>query len=160
MAQLISTAAAKTISARIESATGGITPANVLALGEEKLRSQGLSGAKARSLLDLAARTSDGRLPVDRLGEMSDDEAMDRLTEVRGIGTWTAEMYLIFSMGRLDVLPVGDFGLRAGVRQLYKLDELPNKKKLLELGEPWRPYRSVATWYVWRGRGAVPQSES
>ena len=161
VAQLISTKAARTISARVEAACGpaGITPASLLALGELKLREQGLSGGKARGILDLAARAADGRLPVERLPEMSDEEAMGRLIEVQGIGAWTAEMYLIFSLGRLDVLPVGDFGLRDGVRQLYGLEGMPGKAKLTELAEPWRPYRSVATWYVWRGRGFVPQSE-
>jgi DNA-3-methyladenine glycosylase II len=160
VAQLISSAAARTISARIERLVGpaGITPQGILALDEQRLREQGLSGSKARGILDLAARASDGRLPIDELPQMSDEEAMRRLTEVRGIGAWTAEMYLIFSLGRMDVLPVGDFGLRDGVRQLYELEGLPGKKQLTELAEPWRPYRSVATWYVWRGRGGVPQS--
>ena len=91
--------------------------------------------------------------------EMSDAEAITCLTEVRGIGVWTAEMYLIFSLGRLDVLPVGDLGLRAGVQQCYELAELPGKKQLTELAAPWQPYRSIATWYMWRSRGGVPQSE-
>jgi DNA-3-methyladenine glycosylase II len=161
IAQLISTAAARTIGGRLEALVGpaGLTPDAILALDEQRLRSVGLSGAKARSLLDLAARSADGRLPVDDLPKMSDEEAMGRLVEVRGIGVWTAEMYLIFSLGRLDILPVGDLGLRDGVRQLYELDDLPGKARLTEIAEPWRPYRSVATWYVWRGRGAVPQSE-
>lgn len=160
VAQLISTAAARTIYARIETAVGpgGVTPANILALDEQRLREQGLSGGKARGIRDLAARASDGRLPIDELPRMSDEEALGRLTEVTGIGAWTAEMYLIFSLGRLDVLPVGDFGLRDGVRLLYGLDELPGKKKLVEIAEPWRPYRSIGTWYLWRSKGAVPQS--
>jgi DNA-3-methyladenine glycosylase II len=161
VAQLISTPAARTIYGRLEAAAGaaGVTPASVLALGEEKLRSLGLSGGKARSLLDLSQRASDGRLPIDELPALTDEECMGRLVEVRGIGAWTAEMYMIFGLGKLDVLPVGDFGLRDGVRQLYGLEDLPGKAKLTEIAEPWRPYRSVATWYVWRGRGYVPQSE-
>jgi DNA-3-methyladenine glycosylase II len=161
VSQLISTAAARTISARVEAVcgTGGITPTNILALSEQKLREQGLSGSKARGIRDLAERTLDGRLPVDQLPQMSDEEALTRLIEVKGIGTWTAEMYLIFSLGRLDVLPVGDFGLRDGVRVLYGLEDMPAKKRLTEIGEAWRPYRSIGTWYVWRSKGGVPQSE-
>jgi DNA-3-methyladenine glycosylase II len=161
VAQLISTPAARTIFARLEAAVGaaGVTPSGILALDEQRLRDQGLSGAKARGIRDLAQRASDGRLPIDELPRMSDDEAMARLTEVSGIGAWTAQMYLIFSLGRTDVLPVGDFGLRDGVRLLYGLEELPGKKKLTEIAEPWRPYRSIGTWYLWRGRGFVPQSE-
>lgn len=161
VAQLISTAAARTISGRLEAACGegGLTPAAILALGEEKLRPCGLSGAKARALLDLAERVSDGRLPVGQLGELSDDDLRERLVAVRGVGDWTADMYLIFGLGRMDILPVGDFGLRAGVKDLYGLEELPTAKELRERAEPWRPYRSIATWYVWRSRGFVPQSE-
>ncbi len=90
---------------------------------------------------------------------MTDEEIAESLVAVRGIGPWTAHMYLMFSLGRLDVLPVDDFGLRAGVQQSYGLEELPGRKALRELGETWRPYRSVATWYFWRSRGPVPQSK-
>ena len=89
---------------------------------------------------------------------MTDDEVIAKLVEVRGIGRWTAEMYLIFALGRLDVLPVDDFGFRAGVKDSFGLAEMPNRKALFELGENWRPYRSIATWYFWRSRGGVPQS--
>lgn len=161
VAQLISTAAARTIYARIEALVGeaGVTPEAILAMTEEKLRAVGLSGGKTASIRDLAARISDGRLPLDELPGLGDSEAISKLTAVRGIGVWTAEMYLIFGLGRTDVLPVGDLGLRDGVRVLYELDALPNKALLTELGEPWRPYRSIATWYFWRSRGAVPKSE-
>ena len=161
ISQMISTAAALTIAGRLEAtlAEAGVTPESILGLGEERIRAQGLSGAKARGLLDLAERVRDGRLPLDRLPELSDEEAIARLVEVRGIGVWTAEMYLIFSLGRPDVLPVGDLGLRAGVQRCYGLKDLPGRAELRRLGEPWRPYRSIATWYFWRSRGAVPQSE-
>ncbi len=160
IAQMISTAAALTIAGRLEALLGqqGFTPEGLLALDEQRIRSVGLSGAKARALLDLAARVQDGRLPIDDLPRLSDEEAIARLVEVRGIGVWTAEMYLIFSLGRADVLPVGDFGLRAGVRECYGLEELPGRAELRRIAEPWRPYRSIATWYIWRSRGAVPQS--
>ncbi len=90
---------------------------------------------------------------------MTDEEIAASLVAVRGIGPWTAHMFLMFSLGRLDVLPVGDFGLRAGVQQEYGLEKLPGQAALRELGETWRPYRSVATWYFWRSRGPVPQSK-
>jgi DNA-3-methyladenine glycosylase II len=161
ISQMISTAAALTIAARLEALLGeaGVTPDALIKQGEEKIRSVGLSGSKARGLLDLAARVKDGRLPLDQLPEMSDEEATARLVEVRGIGVWTAEMYLIFSLGRPDVLPVGDLGLRAGVQERYALESLPGRAVLREIAEPWRPYRSIATWYIWRSRGGVPQSD-
>jgi DNA-3-methyladenine glycosylase II len=160
IAQLISTKAACSIYARVLSATGetGVTPSGMLGLGEQRLREQGLSLVKARAILDLAARGSDGRLPLDRLDELSDEDIVARLIEVPGIGRWTAEMFLIFALGRPDVLPIGDFGLRAGVRDWYKLEDLPGAKQLREIGAVWQPYRSIGTWYVWRSRGAVPQS--
>jgi DNA-3-methyladenine glycosylase II len=158
VAQMISTAAARTIFARLETVVGRLTPEAFLAAGEERLRGAGLSGTKARGLADLAAHVTDGRLPLERLDELADEEVIARLVPVRGIGRWTAEMFLIFSLGRLDVLPVDDFGLRAGVRDEYGLKELPGRAALRELAEGWRPYRSVATWYMWRSRGFVPQS--
>lgn len=161
ISQMISTKAAIAISARVATALQphGLTPATVAAAGEERLRGAGLSRAKALALLDLAERAASGKLPLDRLPEMSDEEAIDCLVAVRGIGRWTAEMFLIFSLGRLDVLPVDDFGLRAGVRDVYQLTDLPSRAALRERGEPWRPYRSIATWYFWRSRGGVPQSK-
>jgi DNA-3-methyladenine glycosylase II len=161
VSQLISTAAARTISGRILAAAGpeGITPATLLALGEEKLRQQGVSGAKARTILDLAARTRDGTLPLADFSGLDDERVIAHLTAVRGIGTWTAEMFLIFCLGRPDVLPVGDLGLRAAVQEHFQLAALPGKVELRQLAEPWRPYRSIATWYLWRSRGGVPQSK-
>ena len=160
VAQLISTKAAATISGRVTVAAGeeGICPASMQRLGEAGLRPLGLSSNKAKAILDLAAHATDGRLPLDRLGEMTDEQIAQALTAVRGIGIWTAEMFLIFGVGRPDVLPVGDFGLRAGVKDCYKLEDLPGVLRLREIAEPWRPYRSIATWYLWRSRGGVPQS--
>ncbi len=89
---------------------------------------------------------------------MTDEEAIAHLLPVRGIGRWTAEMFLIFSLGRLDVLPVGDYGLREGVRREYDLPELPGKTELDQLAAPWRPYRSIGTWFIWKSAGPVPQS--
>lgn len=160
VAQLISTVAARTIFSRLEANLGGISPKSVAAAEETLLRSAGLSGAKARAVADLALRVQNGELPIHRFAQMDDEEVIEHLIQVRGIGRWTAEMFLIFSLGRLDVLPVDDFGLRAGVRDHYGLTELPGKNDLRTLAEPWRPYRSVATWYFWRSRGFVPQSKA
>ncbi|HEY7424059.1 MAG TPA: DNA-3-methyladenine glycosylase [Gemmataceae bacterium] len=161
IAQMISTKAARAITSRVEAlAPHGLTAAAVASVSEDALRGAGLSRAKALALKDLASRAESGELPLDHLTEMTDEEVIDCLVAVRGIGRWTAEMFLIFSLGRLDVLPVDDFGLRAGVRELYELADLPGRAALRERGEVWRPYRSIATWYFWRGRGFVPQSES
>lgn len=161
VAQLISTKAARTISERVVAATGeeGICPSAIVKLGEEGLRPLGLSGAKAKAMLDLAAHATDGRLQLERLGEMTDEEIFTGLTAVRGIGVWTAEMFLIFGLGRPDVLPVGDLGLRAAVQERYGLEALPAALQVREIAVPWRPYRSIATWYLWRSRGGVPQSD-
>jgi DNA-3-methyladenine glycosylase II len=160
VAQLISTAAARTIYARLETLVGaaGVTPTSILALDQESLRRVGLSTTKTLAIRDLASRASDGRLPLTELPTMSDEAILTALTEVRGIGVWTAEMFLIFCLGRLDVLPVSDFGLRAGVQQWYELDALPRPSQLRQIALAWQPYRSIATWYVWRSRGFVPQS--
>ena len=161
VSQLISTKAAETIGRRLREALGGagLAPAALLALPEEALRGAGLSGGKARAVRDLAERVHSGALPLDRLPDMTDDEVIAALLPVRGIGRWTAQMFLIFSLGRLDVLAVDDLGLRAGARDQYGLEELPDRVRLTELAEPWRPYRSVATWYLWRSRGGVPRSD-
>jgi DNA-3-methyladenine glycosylase II len=160
IAQQISTRAALAIGARLEVALGGgLAPAPLLALSDEALRGAGLSASKVRSLRDLAEKVQAGQVPLRRLARMDDEEVIAALLPVRGIGRWTAQMFLIFSLGRLDVLPVDDFGFRAGVQQQYGLSELPGRARLAEMGEAWRPYRTVATWYFWRSRGGVPQSD-
>jgi 3-methyladenine DNA glycosylase/8-oxoguanine DNA glycosylase len=156
---MISSLAARAINARLEESLGAITPPVILAAGADKLRALGLSWAKAQSLCELAQRVAAEELPLERLDSMDDEEVIARLVPVRGIGRWTAEMFLIFSLGRMDVLPVDDFGLRAGVRDTYGLEELPGKPSLHAMAERWRPYRSVATWYMWRSRGFVLQSK-
>jgi 3-methyladenine DNA glycosylase/8-oxoguanine DNA glycosylase len=161
ISQLISTKAAATIYARLQAACsdGQVTPATILELSEDALRAVGLSRTKARGLRDLAERVTTGVLPLDHLAELSDDEVTERLLPVHSVGRWTTEMFLIFALGRLDVLPVDDLGFRAGVREAYGLSELPARKVLVEMAEPWRPYRTVATWYFWRSRGGVPNSK-
>lgn len=126
-------------------------PAAVLALDEAALRGAGLSAAKMAAIRDLAAKCVDGSLPTPRkIATMTDDEIVDALVGVRGVGRWTVEMYLMFRLGRPDVLPVGDFGVRNGFRLAYGLAEMPTPKALAEHGERWRPYRSLASWYLWR----------
>ncbi len=161
VAQQISTKAALAIHGRLCQAMPEslVTPAALLGLSDEMLRGAGLSANKQRSLRDLAEKVHTGVVPLDALHEMEDEAAIEHLLPVRGIGRWTAQMFLIFSLGRPDVLPVDDLGLRAGVRRHYELDEMPGRKELEALAEPWRPYRSIATWYFWRGLGAVPQSK-
>jgi DNA-3-methyladenine glycosylase II len=158
--QLISASAARTVFARLLSLVGesSFTPQTVLALSVEELRSPGLSAAKATCLLEVALRATDGRLPLNQLENIDDDTLFHALTAIKGIGPWTANMVLMFHLGRPDVLPVGDFGLRAGVRDLYSLEALPTPSRLHEIAAPWSPWRSIATWYIWRSRGFVPNS--
>ncbi|HLJ93992.1 MAG TPA: DNA-3-methyladenine glycosylase 2 family protein [Gemmataceae bacterium] len=161
ISQQISSKAAAAIAGRVQQtlAPAGFVPEAILARSIEDLRAAGLSASKVRSILDLAERVQNQTLPLDHLHQLPDEEVIAHLVPVRGIGRWTAEMFLIFSLGRLDVLPVGDWGLRAAVQREYGLEEPPNKARLEELAEPWRPYRSIATWYFWRSLGPVPQSQ-
>jgi DNA-3-methyladenine glycosylase II len=128
-----------------------LDPRLVLATPDEKLRAAGLSRAKTAALKDLAAKTVDGTVPSARaLAGMSDEEIIVRLTMVRGIGRWTVEMLLLFDLGRLDVWPTTDYGVRKGFAKAFGRKKLPTPKQLHRLGEKWRPYRSVAAWYFWR----------
>lgn len=142
--------AASAIWGRVREQTREWVPGAVLALGEEPLRDAGLSGAKTRAMLDLAACCEGGSLDLARLGRLSDKEVIDRLSQVWGIGTWTAQMFLIFSLRRLDVWPVGDFGVRRGYGLAHGWTEPPTAGELEPLGDQFRPYRSVAAWYCWR----------
>jgi len=129
---------------------GNLTPDTVLAMPEARIRSAGTSGAKAASIRDLAAKVVEGTVPLARLSRLSDDEIVERLSQVRGIGRWTAEMFLIFQLARLDVWPVDDLGVRRGYQIAYRMDALPKPKELMALGERFRPYRTIAAWYCWR----------
>lgn len=122
----------------------------VLAVDEQALRGAGLSGAKARSITDLAAHVADGRVHLARTARMTDDEIIGELTQVWGIGPWTAQMFLMFQLARLDVWPTLDFGVRNGYAKLYGHSEMPTAKALESLGDRFRPFRSVAAWYCWR----------
>jgi DNA-3-methyladenine glycosylase II len=128
-----------------------LDPEQLLATPDETLRAAGLSRAKTAALKDLAAKTIDGTVPAGRaLFRMSDDEIITRLTAVRGIGRWTVEMLLLFDLGRPDVWPVDDYGVRKGFAKTFGRRKLPTPKQLMKFGEKWRPYRSVAAWYFWR----------
>jgi DNA-3-methyladenine glycosylase II len=158
--QQISTKAAKSIFDRLAAACGGLPIARdrLVALRESNFRACGVSGPKQRALRAVTAHidANPDLLP----GIEGREEAILRtqLTAIKGIGPWSVDMFLMFGLGRPDVLPVGDLGLRAGVRDEYGLKELPDAAAVTELAERWRPYRSVATWYFWRSRGPVPQS--
>lgn len=162
ISQQISTKAALAIAGRLIKTLGrrGLRPAAILDLSEEQMRAAGLSANKQKSLLDLAGKCHSKEVPLKDLARMDDEDVIAALLPVRGIGRWTAEMFLMFSLGRRDVLPVGDFGLRNGVMKHYGLADLATKAELESLGESWRPFRSIATWYVWRSLGPVPQSDA
>jgi DNA-3-methyladenine glycosylase II len=152
ISQQLSSKAAATIYGRFRGlfSDGVITAAGIAALDDGTLRGVGLSGQKLRYLRDLTARISDGSLKLDALETLSDEAVIERLTAVKGFGRWTAEMFLMFRLHRPDVLPVGDLGILKAVQKLYRLRKHPDPKRLLEIGESWRPYRSVACWYLWR----------
>ncbi len=143
--------AAATIHARFLEAVGGsVTPEAVLATAPGDLSGCGLSAAKAASIRDLAERVVGGDIVLDRIGRLSDEEIVDHLITVRGIGPWTAHMFLLITLGRPDVWPTGDFGVRAGFARAWDLPDIPSPKELAALGEPFRPHRSVVAWYCWR----------
>jgi DNA-3-methyladenine glycosylase II len=151
--QQLSGKAAATIMGRVMAHFPGrsFKPAPVLTTPDRVFRAAGMSRAKIQGVKDLAAKTLDGTVPtLGRLAKMDDAQIVSRLVEVRGIGVWTVEMLLMFRLGRPDVLPAADFGVRKGFMLTYGLADLPTPKQLLAHGELWRPYRSVASWYMWR----------
>ena len=143
--------AAATIWGRVVDTVGApFTPEAVLAAGPERLRAAGLSGAKTVALLDLATKVHDRTVRLERIARLHDQEVIDHLTVVRGIGPWTAQMFLLFDLRRLDVWPTGDYGVRAGLGRALGLSEPPTEKEMAALGEPYAPYRSVVAWWCWR----------
>lgn len=162
--QQLSTKAAATIFARLES-TLEVEPASrwpedvpsrVLTRSDSELRAVGLSNAKAASIRDLATRVTNGALDLERIVRLPDERVIDALTEVRGIGRWTAEMLLIFELGRPDVLPVDDLGIKKGLQKVHGLRALPDAPIILKRAEAWRPFRSIGSWYLWRALEATP----
>jgi DNA-3-methyladenine glycosylase II len=149
--QQLAGAAARSIHGRFEALfDGNPSPEAVLAVPEDALRAAGLSAAKTASIRDLAGHVVAGSVALARIGRRSDDQIVEELTQVRGIGRWTAEMFLIFQLGRLDVWPVDDFGVRKGYARVHRLAEPPTARELGSLGDRYRPYRSIAAWYCWR----------
>jgi DNA-3-methyladenine glycosylase II len=157
ISQQLSSKAAATIAGRFDALFGGRpTPRGIAAVSDAQLRVVGLSGQKVRYVRDLCARVDDGSLPLQRLDALADDQVIDALTQVKGIGRWTAEMFLMFRLHRPDVLPVGDLGIVKAVQRAYRLRKTPDAARLEQIGEPWRPYRSVACWYLWASLDNAP----
>jgi DNA-3-methyladenine glycosylase II len=154
--QQISVKAAQSVWDRVVACCGEVTPANVLARERKALRACGLSDRKVEYIADLAQHFADGRIHVHRWPQMSDEEIIAELVEVRGIGRWTAEMFLIFNLLRPDVFPLDDLGLQKGIRVSYFKGRKISLARMRKLGESWRPWRSVATWYLWRSLDPVP----
>ena len=151
--QQLANAAATTIYGRVRDLSPGQafpTATELLALPDERLRGAGLSGNKARAIKDLATRVSSGELGLETIDGQPDGEVVRRLTTVWGIGEWTAQMFLIFKLGRPDVMPAGDLGVQEGLRRLDGRDDRPSPKQILERAEIWRPLRTVASWVLWR----------
>ena len=160
ISQQLSTKAAATIAGRVEALLDGApTPSAVAGVTDAQLRGAGLSGQKVRYVRDLCGRIEDGTLPLDALDRMTDDQVIESLTQVNGIGRWTAEMFLMFRLHRPDVLPVDDLGIVKAVQRAYRLRTLPSPARILRLGESWRPYRSVACWYLWASLDNAPLQE-
>ena len=156
--QQLSTKAATTIHNRLLECmpSGKPTADCVAALTDEQLRTAGISRQKAAYLRDLCEKVASGEVPLDTLDNMTDEEVIEALVKVKGIGRWTAEMFLIFRLQRPDVLPVGDLGIVNAIQKAYRLRKKPTPEKMRKLGEAWRPYRSVATWYLWRSLDNEP----
>ena len=156
--QQLNGTAAKTILKRVIAIYPGRkfpAPEDLLATPDERLRGAGLSRAKTAALKDIAAKTLEGIVPSSRaIARMSNEKILERLTAIRGVGPWTVEMLLIFTLGRLDILPATDFGVRKGFALTYRRKELPAPSELLKHGERWRPYRTIASWYLWRALDA------
>ena len=152
VSQQLSVKAADTIHGRVIAAldAGRATPDAILAMPDDRLRACGLSRAKVASVRDLATKVSDGSLALDALDALDDEAVIEAMTKVKGIGRWSAEMFLIFRLGRPDILPVADVGVQRAMRRLYGLRKHPSPSRMTELARPWRPYRSVACWYLWR----------
>jgi DNA-3-methyladenine glycosylase II len=157
--QQLSTKAARTIYLRVVDLFGGATPSpqQLLDAPEEDLRACGLSGRKTEYVRDLARHVLSGELELDRLGELGDEEAIEEIVAVRGLGRWTAEMFLLFHLQRPDVLSGGDLGIRKAIQVEYGLEEMPTPAETVELGERWRPHRSLASLYLWESLAAVPE---
>lgn len=166
ISQQISTSAARSIRLRVERliAPARVSASRIAQLDTAQLRAAGLSSQKAAYILDLASKVKQGEVRLRRVGRMQDEEVIAELTQVKGIGRWTAQMFLIFSLGRPDVFPCDDLGIRVALHDWYQLDQLPDKLTCEAIAKPWRPYASFASWYCWRsldqGRAAKSRGNS
>ena len=157
-AQQISTKAAATIHGRlIASMPTGVTPDALLALSDDQFRLAGLSRQKIGYLRDLASKVQSGELPVGSLHELDDEAVIEAIVKVKGLGRWSAEMFLMFRLRRPDVLPVDDLGIVTAIYRLYGLRKKPKAARIIKIGEAWRPYRTVACWYLWRSLENTPE---
>jgi DNA-3-methyladenine glycosylase II len=161
ISQQLSVHAARSIEGRFRELFGGMfpVPEQILELDIETLRGIGFSRAKANYVLDLAQHVVDGKVQFEYLDSLSNDEVIAELTAVKGIGNWTAHMFLMFCMGRTDILPIGDLGIRNGIRRLYNLEDAPTPDQVTELAaqNKWHPYESIASWYIWQSLDNAPQ---
>ena len=148
--QQLSGKAAGAIYARLVDSVGAITPENLATKAPEDLRPLGLSGQKSKYILDLAEKTRSGVVRFQDLPDLDDDAVIEHLSQVKGVGVWTAQMFLMFALRRLDVLPTGDLGIRNATQRAYQLKEAPAPEKLEKIGQHWRPYATIACWYLWR----------
>jgi DNA-3-methyladenine glycosylase II len=157
--QQLSTKAARTIYLRVLDLFGGSTPSpeQLLEASEDDLRGCGLSGRKTEYVRDLARHVLSGELELDRLPDLDDEQVIEEIVAVRGLGRWTAEMFLLFHLQRPDVLSGGDLGIRKAIQIEYGLEEMPTPTRVIEIGEPWRPHRSLASLYLWESLAAVPE---
>jgi DNA-3-methyladenine glycosylase II len=157
ISQQLSSKAAATIEGRFDALFDRTpSPLDVAAIPDERLRAAGMSGQKVRYVRDLCDRAGSGALDLQALDGLPDEAVIEALTQVKGIGRWTAEMFLMFRLHRPDVLPLGDTGLLNAVRRAYRLRAVPTPDRLARIGEPWRPYRSVACWYLWASLDSLP----
>ena len=149
--QQLSGRVASVIFGRVAAAVGGkLTPENILKLRPVRMRALGLSTQKTAYIRDLARKTRDGHVVFEELGSLSDEQVIERLTQVKGIGVWTVHMFLMFALRRPNVLPTGDLGIRNAIRKAYGMEELPKPEDIKTLAQPWHPYCTVASWYLWR----------
>jgi DNA-3-methyladenine glycosylase II len=162
VSQQISTVAARAIRKRLMDLAGpdGLTAGNLARFNTDELRSVGLSSQKASYVADLTAKVNDGAVNLRQIGRLSDEAVVESLTQVKGIGRWTAQMFLIFSLGRPDVFPHDDLGVRTAIRDRYGLDDLPDKTTSHAIADPWRPFASVASWYCWRSLDLARNTET
>lgn len=158
ISQQISVSAASSIRTKLfHLVDNDVAADRIQELGDEQIRAAGVSPQKLRYMRDLSSRVAEGRLPLSQFGRLSDDAVVERLVEVKGIGEWTAQMFLIFALGRLDVLPHADVGIQNAIQNLYSLSSRPDRSTIEEIAQPWRPYASVASWYCWRSLDSMPK---